>query len=110
MDELDEETNETHDQEPDGGGLGHLHELCATVDGLGRQSGYDSSHAVEFLMKSKHTSELFIVQSPVGCCQYDTATEVHTSAEDKGSLVLKRRPLCTDVAATLISNDSTAGQ
>lgn len=32
VDELDEEANETHYQEPDGGGLGHLHELCAETN------------------------------------------------------------------------------
>lgn len=31
VDELDEESNETHDQEPHCGGLGHLHELCADI-------------------------------------------------------------------------------
>ena len=29
VDKLDEETNETHNEEPNGGGFGHLHELCA---------------------------------------------------------------------------------
>lgn len=33
VDELHEETNETHDQEPNGSGLGHLHELCMITDG-----------------------------------------------------------------------------
>lgn len=30
MDKLDEETDETHYQEADGCGLGHLHKLCMT--------------------------------------------------------------------------------
>lgn len=29
VDELDEEADKTHHQEPDGGGFRHLHELCA---------------------------------------------------------------------------------
>lgn len=33
VDELHEEPNKTHNQEPNGGGLGHLHELCKTTDG-----------------------------------------------------------------------------
>lgn len=46
MDELDEETNETHDQKPNGGGLGHLHELCAKTNAGQRVSA--SSRGVFF--------------------------------------------------------------
>jgi len=34
VDELDEETNEPHDEKPNGGGFGHLHELCAEANGI----------------------------------------------------------------------------
>ena len=44
VDELDEEPNETHDEKPNGGGLGHLHKLCAKTKG--RIDGFQVSRVL----------------------------------------------------------------
>lgn len=53
VDELDEESNETHDQEPDCGGLGHLHELCADIVIRRKRVVYEVKVAVIRMCKGK---------------------------------------------------------